>query len=157
MNIKVIIATHKKYKMPKDALYLPVHVGREGKEELGYVGDNTGDNISLKNPSYCELTGLYWAWKNLDVDYLGLAHYRRHFTLKKYSQRKKWGLTGSVLTKKEAEVLLKKYKILVPKKRKYYIGVYIWICRISNALCIVMIVISSYGAVFLYCRFYICS
>ena len=121
MNIKVIVATHKKYEMPEDSLYLPVHVGREGKEDLGYVGDNTGDNISSKNPSYCELTGLYWAWKNLDTDYIGLAHYRRHFTLKKREQQKKLGLMGSVLTKAEVEPLLEEYKILVPKKRKYYI------------------------------------
>ena len=57
--------------MPQDDIYLPVHVGREGKDALPYQPDNTGDNISAKNPSYCELTGLYWAWKNLDCDYLG--------------------------------------------------------------------------------------
>ena len=65
----IIIATHKKYQMPADKMYLPVHVGAEGKKDsdgkdldLGYVKDNTGDNISLKNPSFCELTGLYWAY-----------------------------------------------------------------------------------------------
>lgn len=121
MNAKVIIATHKKYKMPKDSLYLPLHVGKEGKNDLRYIGDNTGDNISYKNSSYCELTGLYWAWKNLDVDYLGLAHYRRHFTVKNKRQQRKGGLMQSVLTKKEVIPLLKKYPILVPKKRKYYI------------------------------------
>ena len=63
-NIKIIVATHKKYKMPNDAMYLPVQVGAEGKETLGYVRDNEGENISHKNPNYCELTGLYWAWKN---------------------------------------------------------------------------------------------
>lgn len=121
MDVKVIIATHKKYDMPKDEMYVPLHVGREGKDDLGYVGDNTGDNISIKNPKFCELTGLYWAWKNLDAEYLGLAHYRRHFTLKKKSQRKKLGLMNSVLEKKELEPLLEKYPIIVPKKRKYYI------------------------------------
>ena len=60
MNAKIIIATHKMYDMPQDDIYLPVHVGREGKDALPYQPDNTGDNISAKNPSYCELTGLYW-------------------------------------------------------------------------------------------------
>ena len=68
MNIKVIVATHKKYTMPNDEMYIPVHVGREGKDDLGYTPDNTGDNISNKNAYYCELTGLYWAWKNLQAD-----------------------------------------------------------------------------------------
>lgn len=121
MKTKIIIATHKKYEMPKDEIYLPLHVGREGKEDLGYVGDNTGDNISLKNPSYCELTGLYWAWKNLEADYVGLAHYRRHFTVKSKSWQKKLGMMNSVLTEEELEPFLKKYRILVPKKRNYYI------------------------------------
>ena len=79
MDIKILVATHKKYWMPEDDVYLPIHVGREGKADLGYVGDNTGDNISEKNANYCELTGLYWAWKNLKCDYIGLCHYRRYF------------------------------------------------------------------------------
>ena len=49
--------------MPSDDIYLPVHVGKKGKTDLGYQGDDTGDNISDKNTNYCELTGLYWAWK----------------------------------------------------------------------------------------------
>lgn len=80
MTIRIIVATHKRYWMPTDSIYMPLHVGREGKSDLGYTGDNTGDNISAKNSSFCELTGLYWAWKNLkDVDYIGLCHYRRYF------------------------------------------------------------------------------
>jgi hypothetical protein len=31
-NIKVIVATHKKYEMPKDEMYLPLHVGTECKD-----------------------------------------------------------------------------------------------------------------------------
>ena len=34
-SIKVIIAAHKKYRMPEDSLYLPVHVGAEGKVDKG--------------------------------------------------------------------------------------------------------------------------
>ncbi len=124
LNIKIIIATHKKYQMPKDEMYLPVHVGAKGKKnedgkelDLGYIKDCIGDNISEKNPFYCELTGLYWAWKNLDADYIGLAHYRRHFKGNNKSKNR----FECILSQKEAEELISKYKVIVPNKRKYYI------------------------------------
>lgn len=119
---KIVIATHKKYQMPSNPLYIPLHVGAEGKKDgdgnhldLGYVKDNTGDNISKLNSSFCELTGLYWAWKNLDEDYIGLAHYRRHFSLKK-----KRGF-DNVLTYSELKPYLGEIKVFVPQKRMYYI------------------------------------
>ena len=62
MDIKILVATHKKYWMPKDGIYLPIHVGREGKADLGYLGDNTGDNISAFFGIYCEVSGLLWGW-----------------------------------------------------------------------------------------------
>lgn len=114
-TIKIIVATHKKYQMPDDSMYLPVQVGAEGKSDLGYTRDNTGENISSKNPSFCELTGLYWAWKNLNADYIGLVHYRRHF-----GKKKKEPLKG-VLSGQQLYPLLGKYKIFVPKKRRYFI------------------------------------
>lgn len=91
--IKIVVATHKKYRMPEDGCYLPLQVGKAGKEALGYQGDDTGDNISEKNPYYCELTGLYWAWKNLDAEYIGLVHYRRYFASKKRCFGRKIGLS----------------------------------------------------------------
>lgn len=116
-NIKIIVATHKKYGMPNDPMYIPLHVGKEGKLDLGYLGDNTGDNISLKNPNFCELTGLYWAWKNLDAEYIGLVHYRRHFSLSKKSDNS----FDNILTRKEVESLLEKTDVILPKKRRYFI------------------------------------
>ena len=116
-NIKVIIATHKKYQMPNDKLYLPVHVGSLNKDDLGYQKDSEGDSISEKNPNYCELTGLYWAWKNLKADYIGLAHYRRHFASKKKSK----DIFKSVLTFDEADKILNDVDIITPKKRRYFI------------------------------------
>jgi hypothetical protein len=120
-NIKVIVATHKKYQMPKDNLYLPLHVGAEGKEGIGYKKDNTGKNISKKNPFFCELTGLYWAWKNLKADYIGLVHYRRYLTINKHLGKTTEEKFKSVLSLKEANELLKSNDIILPNKRKYYI------------------------------------
>lgn len=78
-DLRILVATHKPYRMPKDADFLPLQVGAAGKPDLGYVRDDTGDNISVRNANYCELTGLYWAWRNLRCSHLGLVHYRRHF------------------------------------------------------------------------------
>ncbi len=43
------------------------------------IRDDEGDNISGKNRKYCELTVMYWAWKNTHSKYIGLSHYRRRF------------------------------------------------------------------------------
>lgn len=76
-------------------LFVPVRCGavydkRDPKEYGNMLGDDTGDNISEKRNSFCELTVLYWAWKNQKADYYGLCHYRRYlsFTDKKYPEGK---------------------------------------------------------------------
>lgn len=123
-NVKILVASHKKYRMPEDAIYLPLHVGAEGKTDeqgrpldLGWTRDNSGENISDLNAGYCELTGLYWGWKNLEADYIGLVHYRRHFCLK----RKGRDPFRNILTGEELRPLLEKYNVFVPKKRYYFI------------------------------------
>lgn len=120
-KIKIIVATHKKYQMPSDKMYLPVQVGKEGKENIGYQPDNEGDNISSKNPYFCELTGLYWAWKNLDADYIGLAHYRRHFSINKVIPRNENKKFECILKQDETDKILDNTDIILPKKRNYYI------------------------------------
>lgn len=81
-TIKIAVACHKPSELPNNPIYCPVQVGSAlaKKRMEGMLHDDEGDNISEKNPSYCELTAQYWAWKNLDADYLGLCHYRRFLT-----------------------------------------------------------------------------
>ena len=116
-KVKVIIAAHKQYQMPTDPMYLPVQVGAAGKDSIGYQRDDEGDNISVLNPFFCELTGLYWAWKNLDSEYIGLAHYRRHFS-KHPHMKDKW---NAILKESDINNELGKIKVFVPGKRRYYI------------------------------------
>jgi len=119
-DVKVVVASHKPYWMPPDPLYLPVQVGAEGKKPLGgrFVPDDSGENISCKNANYCELTGLYWAWKNLDCGYLGLAHYRRHFTALRGTNDRR-----DVLTLDQARALFADESLdaVLPAKRNYWI------------------------------------
>lgn len=121
-NIKVIVAAHKKYQMPENEMYIPVQVGAEGKEKIeGYTQDNTGDNISSKNPYLCELTGLYWVWKNLDADFIGIVHYRRYFTNAKKIPKEENEKFKIVLTQNDAKNILENSDVILPKKRNYYI------------------------------------
>lgn len=83
MRIKLLVCCHKDVKQRNGEEYLYIHVGKALSEcDLKMQGDNAGDNISKKNKNYCELTGLYWGWKNLhEVDVIGLCHYRRFFQI----------------------------------------------------------------------------
>lgn len=80
-KIKILVVQHKEAEVYHDDVYTPIQVGKAiSKVDLGILGDDTGDNISEKNPYYCELTAQYWAWKNMhDVEYIGFCHYRRYF------------------------------------------------------------------------------
>ncbi len=117
MRVKILVATHKNYKMPNDDLYLPIFVGKDIHPNVNetFQGDNTGDNMSIKNPTYNELTAIYWGWKNLNVDALGLVHYRRYLSL---NHKKS---LNSVLSTNQAKSLLGKYDIILPEKRRYFI------------------------------------
>lgn len=114
-NIKVIVVTHKDCKMPMDSMYVPVGVGA-AKEELRkkFYTDDFRDNISDKNGQYSELTALYWAWKNIKCEYLGLVHYRRYLSMSKRPKT-----FDDVLSANQVLDLLQKYDVLVPQHAWY--------------------------------------
>lgn len=60
----------------------PIQVGAALTDQrIAEICDNQGENISHKNREFCELTALYWIWKNDRSKYAGLCHYRRHFNM----------------------------------------------------------------------------
>ena len=119
MDIKILVAAHKTYRMPEDDIFMPVHVGAAGKESIGYQRDDEGENISLKNPYFCELTGLYWMWKNCNNEYNGLVHYRRYFATRKHVAGN--NPFDKIIKRAELEKVLENTDIIVPKKRHYFI------------------------------------
>ena len=107
MKIKIFALTHKKFEVPQDKMYQPLQVGREEKVDLGYLCDNTGDNISAGNCYYSELTGLYWIWKNVHTyKYVGTCHYRRYLL----NEQEK------IFTEAEYLELLKDYDLITTKR-----------------------------------------
>lgn len=109
MKIRIYAMTHKKFQIPSDLLYQPLQVGKACHEDLGYPGDDTGENISRLNCYYSELTGLYWIWKNCkDVDYVGTCHYRRYLLNDK----------EQIFTQGELENLLASYDLITTKRVK---------------------------------------
>lgn len=80
MSIRIYTITHKLFTPPPDPMYVPLHVGHAcSNKDWGFLSDDTGDSISELNPYFCELTGIYWIWKNVsDCDYVGISHYRRY-------------------------------------------------------------------------------
>ncbi len=113
----VIVAAHKPYWMPTDPMYLPIQVGSAGAPSLGWLRDDEGDNISEKNATFCELTGLYWLWKHRQADVYGLTHYRRYFAKGSWLLPKK----QRILTTEAARALMKRHAVVVPRKRRYWI------------------------------------
>lgn len=111
-TVNIYVITHKSFddNFIKNNTYKVLLVGKalgnSGKKY--YLNDNLGKNISIKNKSYCELTGLYWMWKNSASSILGLEHYRRYFVreLKKHV----------ILDKKQIVNDLKTYDIILPKR-----------------------------------------
>jgi hypothetical protein len=121
ISMQIFVATHKDYEFPSDSGYVPLHVGRSlSKSTLPIIGDNTGDHISELNQNFCELTALYWIWKNSDknMNSIGLVHYRRYFkTIEKQVKLKNQLIASS----EDLSSLLENYKVVISKQRNYWI------------------------------------
>lgn len=78
----MFVCCHKEDIVPEHELLFPIQVGAALHEKHFpyFLHDDTGENISSKNRSYCELTAQYWAWKNVTTDYYGFFHYRRYLS-----------------------------------------------------------------------------
>ena len=154
-NCKILICCHKPCELPPnpDGLFLPVQVGAAisdvdlGMQRDDQVNGELCDNISAKNKSYCELTALYWAWKNIkkiypNLEYIGLNHYRRYFSF----DRKNYFDDAVVLPENEVknykldkiklEKILSKYDVLMAKPRIYPYSLEIdySVCHVSEDL-----------------------
>ncbi|NTX77951.1 DUF4422 domain-containing protein [Serratia proteamaculans] len=130
-SIKIYTCHHKPSAFLDSSLIQPIHVGKANNpNEIGCPGDDTGDNISFKNPFYCELTAHYWVWKNAQpTDYVGFMHYRRHFNFSKDQQvpEDNWGVVNYEridasyhdkfgLNDKDISLCLMDVDIILPKK-----------------------------------------
>lgn len=103
---KIFTMTHKRFLVPQDSTYIPLHVGKAGSMDLGYMGDDSGDSISELNVYYGELTGIYWIWKNYTVnENIGVCHYRRFFANDQLE----------LLSEKEYDRILMEYDIMTSK------------------------------------------
>jgi hypothetical protein len=106
--IYVVTYGDKKIEEPPEG-YKIIHAGRALSEDIGYLGDDTGDNISHLNVYLNEITALYWMWKNTTHTVIGLCHYRRFFTEEADSSF----AYEKILSKDAALKILERYDIIV--------------------------------------------
>ncbi|MCQ2238174.1 MAG: DUF4422 domain-containing protein [Bacteroidaceae bacterium] len=129
MKTTIFICAHKQVDLPENESFLPIQAGAALHEHIvQYQPDDEGDNISYKNPHFCELTCHYWAWKNLkNVNIVGLNHYRRFFDFERkwasFSPDRSFCTIDSFIGKPylfpDLDKELKECDIILPPKRHY--------------------------------------
>lgn len=113
--MKLYVVMHKPARYPQGTGFVPIQVGQA--DDFAALRDDNGENIAAKNASFCELTALYWIWKNDTSTAAGLVHYRRYFA-KKHCIGPPWNRIASEETLEE---ILATCDMILPKKRHYYI------------------------------------
>lgn len=134
MNLEIFISCHKDYYIPEISFLKGIQVGTYFSDNIfrSMLQDNTGENISNLNRSYCELTGQYWVWKNRRRDVVGFFHYRRYLDFGSHSDR-----PYRIDTLPDKEKLLncgyelnylynlaQEYDLIIPKGEKLFESVY---------------------------------
>jgi hypothetical protein len=85
VSLQLYSVYHKPFFIPQAKYVIPIQAGKAVSNlDLKIVADNSGDNISDLNGTFCELTVKYWVWKNAErsATHWGLCHYRRYFMKK---------------------------------------------------------------------------
>ncbi len=131
-DIKLFVCCHRPEEVPKHPLLYPIQVGAALSEVRfpEFLYDDTGENISEKNRSYCELTAQYWAWKNVRADYYGFFHYRRYLYPDAKAKRPyliKGTPTIELLERLKfsaLEELVPQYDLILPKRENMYLSVW---------------------------------
>lgn len=147
-NTTILVCCHKKDFCHNGEGFFPIHVGKQiSSIDLNMTGDDTGDNISSKNPTYCELTAHYWLWKNGPMSpYVGLNHYRRYFN---FAEKPKRGQETRYILQDDIEanfpelpnmeMYLKEYDIVMPAPRHlpYSLEHHYFVCHLSEQWAVV--------------------
>lgn len=119
---EMFVITHKALFLKIPRGYKIIGVGKYGRENApSILNDAIEDNISEKNSNYCELTAIYWLWKNYELpDYVGICHYRRYFVQ---------GLFSKIYKIEKIEKIMQKYDTILPHKVKEEPDIWGYFCN----------------------------
>lgn len=128
MNNKIYVVTHKPFALSSKLInkgYQLITVGNRCISNEGVTDSDGADNIAWKNNNYCELTAVYWIWKNVKNDVKGFCHYRRFFTHNtlRYDENKIIGISEAdkILTSNKNSIILPEQKYYNINSEKLYL------------------------------------
>ena len=116
----ILVVTHKDFDdsiLRGNGAYRVIRVGNSVGDDVAesrdWLRDDTGENMAAENPWYCELTALYWNWKNMDAGITGLVHYRRFFVNCRFGSK---SIAEDILTGEQVKRILSGHLIILPPK-----------------------------------------